>query len=525
MASALPDEAARPRLFGFLDGKKIVVTVMEQSRGENSKGKHVVIIGGGIAGLSTAWYLQKQAAEKNLALHYTLLEKSSRWGGKIVTDQVGGYGDQPFVVEGGPDSFITQKPWALQLARELGLEERLLGTNDDRRKIFILHKGRPTPMPDGVLLIVPTKIKPFALSPLISPLGKLRMGLDLFIPPKTDGQDETLADFITRRLGHEALDKIAEPLMSGIYNAEAERQSLLATFPRFRALEEKHGSLIKGMLASRKVRAGARPGQNSAKRPLSMFVSLKDGLEELVRVLPAKLNGDLRLNSSVTEVRRRDSRFVLKLADDRWLEADAVVLAIPAYHAAELVAEFAPQAAAGLDDIRYVSTGTISLAFRRKDVDLPEGFGLVIPRSEQRAINAVTITSTKFDRRAPEGHVLLRVFFGGSRRPEMMAIDDERLLARVLSELQSVLDINATPLFQRIYRWHRANPQYDVGHLERVSAIESALPTSLYVTGSPYRGIGLPDCVLQGQQTAGRIVLELATTVEQVTEMAERIEA
>jgi oxygen-dependent protoporphyrinogen oxidase len=412
------------------------------------------------------------------------------------------------------------------LAHELGLEERLLGTNDDRRKVYVLHKGRPTPLPDGVLLIVPTKIKPFALSPLLSPLGKLRMGLDLFIRPKMDGQDETLAEFITRRLGHEALDKIAEPLMSGIYNAEAERQSLLATFPRFRALEEKHGSLIKGMLASRKARKAHSPsgaGQNPAKRPLSMFVSLQDGLDELVHVLPGKLSGDLRLNTSVNQVRRLDGRYVLDLDDGRRLEADAVVLAVPAYCAAELVQDVAPQAAAGLAGIRYVSTGTISLAFRRQDVDLPEGFGLVIPRSEERLINAVTITSTKFDRRAPDGYVLLRVFFGGSRRPEMMTVDDQRLLTMVRSELDDILGLTARPLFQRIFRWQRANPQYDVGHLERVEAIEMALPAGLHLTGSPYRGIGIPDCVHQGRQTAERIVLEMTTAFRQAKMTAAQV--
>jgi oxygen-dependent protoporphyrinogen oxidase len=474
----------------------------------------VVIVGGGIAGLSTAWYLQKQAEEKGLDLRYTVLEKSSQWGGKILTEQVDGYGDQPFIVEGGPDSFLTQKPWALQMARELGLEERLLGTNDDRRKVYVLHKGRPTSLPDGVLLIVPTKIKPFALSPLISPLGKLRMGLDLLIRPKMDGEDETLADFITRRLGKEALDKIAEPLMSGIYNAEAERQSLLATFPRFRALEEKHGSLIKGMLASRKAHGNRSPGGGAGggppKRPLSMFVSLRNGMEEMVQALPGKLTGDLRLETSVTEVRLVDGRPSLKLNDGRRISADAVVLAIPAYCAAGLIKDIVPEAAAGLDAIRYVSTGTISLAFRSQDVDLPEGFGLVIPRSENRLINAVTLTSTKFDHRAPADHVLLRVFFGGSRRPEMMDIDDDQLIALVLSELDAVLGLDAQPLFCRIYRWRRANPQYDVGHLDRVATIEEALPAGLYLTGSPYRGIGIPDCVHQGQLTAEQIASDLA---------------
>ncbi len=484
-----------------------------RSVNQNQKTKHVVIIGGGIAGLSTAWYLQKQAEAQSIDLRYTVLEQADRWGGKIITETVAGDGGDPFIVEGGPDSFLTQKPWALQLARELELDEQLLGTNDDMRKVFVLNKGRPTPLPDGVLMIVPTKIKPFALSPLISPLGKLRMGLDLFIPPKQDGEDETLADFITRRLGSEALDKIAEPLMSGIYNAEAERQSLLATFPRFRALEEKHGSLIKGMLASRKPHDnGAGPGSNgrSAGNPkLSMFVSLKGGTGELVQALVSNLTGDLRLKTSVAGLRKLDGGYQLRFDNGEKLPADAVILAVPAYIAASLVGDMIPEAASGLDGIRYVSTGTISLAFRRQDVKLLEGFGLVIPRSENRLINAITITSTKFDRRAPDDHVLLRVFFGGSRNPQMMDVEDDSLIAIVLGELQALLGIAAQPRFCRIFRWRLANPQYDVGHLERVAEIEAALPPGIYVTGSPYRGIGIPDCVYQGQQTAERVVSEL----------------
>ena len=493
---------------------------MQNTTFRNSR--RVAIIGGGIAGLSTAWYLQNMAREQGLDLQYTLLEQSDRWGGKIFTEAVEDLGGQPFIVEGGPDSFLTQKPWAVQLARELGLGERLLGTNDDKRKVFVLNKGRPTPLPDGVLLIVPTKIMPFALSSLISPLGTLRMGLDLFIPAKRDGQDETLAEFITRRLGNEALDKIAEPLMSGIYNAEAERQSLLATFPRFRAIEEKHGSLIKGMLASQRARkndAGSKNATESSRQSrkqakLSMFVSLKNGTQELVHALVDALDGNLQLNSTVNELERRDNHYQLTLSDGNHLEADAVILAVPSYIAAQILQPLTPEAAAGLENIRYVSTGTISLAFRRQDVDLLSGFGLVIPRSEQRLVNAVTQTSTKFDHRAPDDHVLLRVFFGGSRNPRMMDIEDQDLLAIVLDELQALLGIEAKPVFYRIYRWQRANPQYDVGHLERVAAIEEALPAGIHVTGSPYRGIGIPDCVHQGQQTASQVIKELLVASE-----------
>ncbi len=213
--------------------------------------KHVVVVGGGIAGLSTAWYLLKEARTAGKPVRVTVLEAQDRWGGKVLTETVE-HEAGTFTVEAGPDSYLAQKPWAGQLAREAGIGGRIVGTNDASRKVYVVNRGKPTPLPDGVLLIVPTKFMPFALSPLISPLGKLRMGLDLLIPAKRDGKDETLADFVTRRLGREALDKIAEPLMSGIYNAEADKQSVLATFPRFRALEEQHGSLTRGILASRR---------------------------------------------------------------------------------------------------------------------------------------------------------------------------------------------------------------------------------------------------------------------------------
>ena len=476
----------------------------------STKPLRTAIIGGGIAGLSTAWYLQEQAKELGHNLQLTLIEQSDRWGGKILTDEVQGPDGSPFIVEGGPDSFLTQKPWALQLARELDMNDRLLATNDRQRKVFVLNKGKPTPLPDGVLLIVPTKIMPFAMSPLLSPLGKLRMGLDLFIPSKKDGKDETLAEFINRRLGKEALDKIAEPLMSGIYNAEAERQSLLATFPRFRTLEEKHGSLIRGMLASRKARSkrrAAAPKEQEQKKPqISMFASFQSGTEELVHAIVDDLEGELRLNTTIKSVRQTAGGYELEAAGGDPIEAEVVVLAVPSYVAASLIRQEQPTAASTLDSIRYVSTGTISFAYKAEEITLLEGFGLVIPKSEDRSINAVTITSTKFNHRAPEGHVLIRVFFGGSRSPHMMDLDDEALEETVKKELDTLLGIDAEPLFRRIYRWHRANPQYDVGHLHLVEEVENALKEGLYVTGSPYRGIGLPDCVHQGQQTARKIL-------------------
>jgi oxygen-dependent protoporphyrinogen oxidase len=470
--------------------------------------RRVVIVGGGISGLSAAWYLQQQAHRRGLALEYTLLESAPRWGGKVLTEMVSGGGPTPFVVEAGPDAFITQKPWALELAHELGIEERLIGINDRVTSIFVLDHGRPVVMPEGVLLVVPTRFWPFIGSRLFSLRAKLRMGLELLIPPRRDDDDETLAQFVRRRLGKEALDKIAEPLMSGIYNADAEAMSIMATFPRFRQLEKEHGSLIRGMV---RARASRGSGAASATKEAPAFMSFQGGTQDLIDALVPRLSGDLRLNTRVVDLcALPDGGY--RLATDRAdiLHADAVVLTTPAYTTADLLRAMVPGAAQVLDEIRYVGTGTVSLAYRAADVTRPlHGLGLVVPKGENRPVNAITIASTKFSHRAPDGTVLLRVFFGGSRSPASMNYDDARLLRVVHEQLRDILGIEAKPIFERIYRWPRANPQYDVGHMERVSRIEAGLPEGLHVTGGAYRGVGMPDCVYQARCTVEQMMNDL----------------
>lgn len=481
-----------------------------QSRRAHTRDHHrVVIVGGGISGLSAAWYLEQQARRREVLVRYTLLEAGPRWGGKVLTEHVLSEGGTPFVVEAGPDAFITQKPWALELAQELGLSERLIGINDRVNTIYVLDRGRPVAMPEGVLLMVPTRFWPFVRSRLFSLRGKLRMGLDLFIPPRRDDDDETLAQFVRRRLGNEALDKIAEPLMSGIYNADADAMSIMATFPRFRELEKEHGSLIRGVVRARPPRASRADG---APAPTPPFMSFRGGVQELTDALLSRLRGDLLLATRVVDI-QRDVEYGYRLLTDHGdeLEADAVILTTPAYAAADLVRPMAPHAADLLDTVRYLGTGTLSLAFRARDIRSPlAGLGLVVPKGENRPINAVTISSTKFAGRAPDGFVLLRVFFGGTRSPATMEYDDDRLLAVACNELRRALGIDATPLFHRVYRWPRANPQYDVGHLERVARIESGLPGRLYVTGGAYRGVGVPDCIYQSRCTVERLLNEIS---------------
>ncbi len=374
-------------------------------------------------------------------------------------------------------------------------------------------------MPEGMSLIVPTRLLPFLRSPLLSLRGKLRMALDLLIPPRQNDADETLADFIRRRLGSEALEQLAEPLLAGIHSAEPERQSILATFPRFRDLERQHGSLIRGTLAQRR---GSRiedrksktadSSQSSILHPLSSaprpspFVTLRGGMGELVRALLEQLQGRLISGHGVAALEHdplAEQPYRLRLDDGEVLDADAVILATPAFATAELVASFRPALAAALRQIRYVSTGTITLAYRHGEIGKPlDGFGLIIPQRANRQINAVTIASSKFDDRAPTGYTLIRAFVGGSRNPDAIHLDDPALLAMVRAELRETLGITATPLWSRAYRWMHGNPQYDVGHLDRVDALESLLPPGLRLAGSAYRGVGIPDCVRQGQVAA-----------------------
>jgi oxygen-dependent protoporphyrinogen oxidase len=458
----------------------------------------LVIVGGGIAGLSAAWYAQEAG------LDYALVEASGRWGGKIETEMVNTeYG--PVLVEHGPDSFISQKPWAAALSREVGMGEALLGTNDAKRRTYVLNRGRLKNLPDGMMLIVPTRFLPFATSGLISPLGKLRMGLEALIPARKDDGDESLADFVRRRLGPEALDKLAEPLMSGIYNTDAEHQSLMATFPRFRTLEQKHGSLTQGMLAAQRARAGGHHGTNGKKS--SLFTSLDAGMESMVAGVVRALEGDLRLNTPVCSIRKVNDEYFVLMVDGEHIAARQVLLTTPAYVASSLLTAMAPDAAALLADIQYVDTGTVSLAYRKRDIPRPlDGFGLVVPRSEKRDINAITVSSTKFDCRAPEEIVLFRLFFGGARTPHVYAMDDDAVIETVTRELYDVTCVTAEPLVTRLVRTPQGTPQYDVGHLERMANIEAALPAGLHLAGSAYRGVGVPDCVRQGKEVVEGLV-------------------
>ena len=479
---------------------------------------HVVILGGGITGLSAAWHLQQASEHVELPIAYTLVEQTDRWGGKIRSERVERDGDSAaWVLEAGPDGLLTRKPWALALARALKLDEHFLFVERENARTFVLRRGQPQPLPAGLQLLAPTEWPPFLRSSLFSPWGKLRTALEPLLPPRRSATDESLAVFVRRRLGSEALERVAEPLMAGVFNAEAERQSILATFPQFPALEREHGSVIRGLRATR------RNQPPSSSPPPPAFLSFDTGNQVLVDALVAQLTGTLRLHTAARNITRSDDGgYIVHLSDGATLAADAVILATPASVSASLTRDLAPEAAALLAGIRYAGIGAIYLAYRRDDISRPlVGAGVVIPASEGRQIDGITWMSSKWSHRAPEGYALIRVFFGGPHTRGMLAVDDARLTAIVREELAAILGVRAAPLITRIFRWPDGYPQYDVGHLERVAAIETALPAAVVVAGSSYRGVGVPDCIHQGEQAAEQVIERLASRIAAARRIAQ----
>lgn len=467
--------------------------------------RHVAVVGGGITGLTAAWTLTEEARVAGVSLACTLIEESPSWGGKIRTRRVG-----DLVVEAGPDSFLSQKPWGLQLCDRLGLTPRIIHTNEFQKKTFVYSRGRLRELPEGLVVIVPTKIAPFMKSGIVSWPGVARMGLDLLLPRRHAGGDESLASFFTRRLGQEAFDRVVEPLMAGIYAGDGRQLSLRATFPRFLDLEREHGSLIRGMLRER---AKTQPGAKTAAGSHTMFVTLKGGLCELVDTLVARLETAgvrLRTGTRVDSLRIRSKgparwMYELSLDDGTSLAVDAVVLATPTFVTAGLVRGVSPEAAELLGMIPYATTATISLAYQADHVARwVQGFGFVVPRVEQRALLAVTWTSSKWPDRAAPQHTLVRCYLGGVGREQVMTADDASLIRLAREELRAIAGLTAEPWHGEVNRWDRGMPQYTVGHVARLEEVTRQLSrfTGLYVAGAGYRGIGIPDCIRDGSEAA-----------------------
>lgn len=487
-----------------------------------AKMERVIVIGGGIAGLAAAYELQKQARRAGRALTITLLEREAVLGGKIRTERRDG-----FVIEGGPDTFIATKPWALDLCRELGLEGRLQGADMAARRVYVLHHGRLVPLPDGLAMMIPSRIRPLLATPLLSPLGKIRMGLDWLLPAGGGQEDESLGAFIARRLGRQAYERLIEPLMSGIYAGDGDRLSLQATFPFLKEWEREHGGLVRGALALRRKRRATLERVENA--PRSLFLTPRDGLSEIVQALQTALAGqDLRLGQAARALAPLEGGYRVTTEAGKRLTTRAVIVAVPAYAAARLLAPLDPTLADSLAGIEYASSATVSLAYAESDLPRPlDGHGYVIPRAEDRPALACTWTSSKFPHRAPQGQALLRIFIGRAGQDGFEKHDDQSLLTIARREVASTLGLTAKPQLQRVFRWPRAMPQYNLGHPERLQTIDARLAQflGLYLAGAAYRGVGIPDCIHSGQQAARAAWAHLAQAREQAQSIPHEVSA
>ncbi|WHZ30192.1 MAG: Protoporphyrinogen IX oxidase, aerobic, HemY [Nitrospira sp.] len=480
----------------------------------------VVIVGGGISGLVAAFSLQEKATKAGLPVRCTILESDSSWGGKIVTHRVGG-----MVTEAGPDSFLSQKQAGLDLCVKLGLADQLINTNETGKKACVLYKGRLHDLPEGLLSFVPKQLGSFFRSGLLTWTGLARMGLETAVPPGPATSDESLAAFLRRRFGVQAFERVLEPLMAGIYAGDAEQMSLRATFPRFFELEQQHGSIVRGMMAAKKAAS-----QLSTVQPRrTMFVSLKNGLGDLVTALTNRLSQqgvELRVGARAEALRVRSHElgrwmYDLILQDGSALSADGVVLATPAYVSAGLLRPLTPIAGGLLDMIPYASTATVAMAFPRTLTSAIEGFGFVVPRTEQRQLIAATWTSLKWPYRAPADQLLVRCYVGGVGRENILQLDDDALTVTVREELAAVCGIRVEPRYAEVNRWWKAMPQYTLGHLDRLAQLETAVSRypGLVLTGAGYRGVGIPDCICNGSVAGERVMQYLLGTRERQAEV------
>jgi len=466
--------------------------------------KRIVVVGGGITGLAAAYRLSRLTRGN---YEIVLLEASDRLGGKILTEHMDGC-----VFELGPDSFLTAKPQALELIYELGLESKLLGTDPDHSDVFVYVRGRLRRIPDGLMLMAPSKLFPFFCSDLFTWQGKLRLTFDWFLPanampgghstrPHTGSilgpggiEDESMGNFARRRFGKEALETLVQPVMAGIYAGDADQLSLKSTFPQFLELEQRYGSVIRGLRRSAVPKA-------SEKGKITMFMTLSGGLGELTKSLAKSLGSVIRLSAPVRSILPGSSGYRLNLRSGEELPCDAVIMATQSWQSAEMVSEMNHPLAKALQDIPFASSATLSLAYDSASLpELPSGFGFVVAHGEAQWVSAVTFSSAKFPGRTTSKTFLIRCFLGGAGKESMMEQSDANIVDGVLSDLRHILKIQIPPKAARLHRWMRANPQYTVGHEAKLQRIQACLESNpgLWLAGASYRGVGIPDCVASG---------------------------
>ncbi|MDI4646767.1 protoporphyrinogen oxidase [Cohnella hashimotonis] len=478
----------------------------------------IAIVGGGLTGLTAAFYACRLADEAGVRASVALFESSDRLGGKVNTLRRDG-----FVIERGPDSFLGRKLPMLHLAKDLGLLDELVGTNPAAVKTYLAHGGKLRPMPKGLNLGIPNDLGAFAQNSLVSPQGKLRALDELRLPPRTSDEDESVGDFLERRLGREMVEAIAEPLLAGIHAGDLYKLGLKATFPQFADMERKYGSVIRGMIDAKQKApsAGAKAAAARSEAvggypiPPTAFLTFRSGLSTLIESLQAKLQAyrtDIRLGVGVRSLERAqeatipsaNQTYTLQLDDDSIYEADRVLLAVPAFTAAELLGPHADISA--LDRIDYVSVANVVMGFDAKGFGHKlDGSGFLVPHSEHRTITASTWTSAKWQHTAPDGKRLIRCYVGRAGDESGVDWSDDRLVEAVRRDLRELMGLTAAPEFVEITRLRRSMPQYPVGHTDAIASLRAQLESSLpgvYATGAPFDAVGLPDCVEMGKNAA-----------------------
>lgn len=478
--------------------------------------KRIAIIGGGVSGLAAAYALEKQR-KKGAELNYILFEAGSRLGGVIATERVGDY-----LIEAGPDSFLTEKPWATDLCRELGLGDQLIGSNDAERRTYIVLNGRLVPLPDGLMFMVPTNFPAAFFSSLFSWPTKLRFLREWFYRPTPDLPESTAAELVERHYGREMVERVADPLLSGVYGGTADELSASSVLARFTEIEARQGSLGRAMVAARKLQrlsaeqgSAGEPGAAVPKKPgatRSLFTSLKNGMQTITDALMLQIaESEPRLNTQVQAVNPEFGKWLVA-SGGRTEEFDGVIIAAPAYVAAELLRSQIPQISAELEHISYSSSITVALAYDDKTrASLPLGFGFLVPQKEAKRTLACTFVHNKFPHRAAEDRALIRCFLGGTRDEEILQLPEAEITSIVRRELQEIVGITAEPDFVKIFRWPHAMAQYTVGHktrVERIRKIVSSAP-GLALGGNAYAGIGVPDCIRSGSEAATKALADL----------------
>ncbi|MDR6881309.1 protoporphyrinogen oxidase [Bacillus sp. 3255] len=480
--------------------------------------KQISIIGGGITGLTAAYKLHKRFASVGQSVQMMIIEKSAKLGGAIQTFKQDG-----FIIEKGPDSFLARKPAVLSLTRELGLLDELTAQSPTASKSYIYLEGKLHPVPAGLAMGIPTQMKPFLGTRLLSLSGKARAALDLVLPGITEPRDESLGSLIERRLGSEVTERLVSPILAGIYAGDLHRLSTAATFPQLLEMESKHRSLILGMLSSRKKQPAPQPLSAGSELPShlrgSMFLTYKGGLctlvDRLTEVLQS-LGTQIQLNDPVVNLSRNQQKYEIRLASGKVVQADGIVMAAPAEQAIHMLqGTTSVQLSEKLGQIPSVSVANVVMAFDQTHFKKPlQGSGFVVPRQEGLHITACTWTSSKWTHTAPQGKVLIRAYIGHFKDQTHLQLDDQELVYRVMKDLIRVLGERITPIFSAITRHPEAMSQYLVGHVERIREIEEELHThfpKLVVAGRSFRGVGIPDCIAQGSDAAQRLFQQIHT--------------